>query len=163
MNLFEEVYSQNPPSVLSYIPSTLKVQEVEKIITFCKDILCSLKDNLVLVQNHVKKQVDQGCSELHFVEGDQVFLRLQRYKNISLKSKHCQKLSPKFYGPYIVLKNAGSVAYQLALPNQSKIHHVFHVSFLNKVIGTNFQTQTSLPELDEEGSIWLQPQEVLVQ
>jgi hypothetical protein len=31
------------------------------------------------------------------------------------------------------------------------------------VIGTKFQTQTNLPELDEEGSIWIQPQTVLDQ
>jgi hypothetical protein len=55
----------------------------------------------------------------------------------------------------------GQVAYQLALPNHSKLHLVFHVSCLKKVIGTNCHTQTSLPELDEEGSIWSQPQEVL--
>jgi hypothetical protein len=55
------------------------------------------------------------------------------------------------------------VAYQLALPNHSKLHHVFHVSCLKKVIGTKCQTQTNLPELDEEGSIWLQPQAVLDQ
>jgi hypothetical protein len=29
------------------------------------------------------------------------------------------------------------------------------------VVGTKYQTQTNLPELDEEGSIWLHPQEVL--
>ena len=57
----------------------------------------------------------------------------------------------------------GHVAYQLALPNNSKIHLIFHVSFLKKVIGTKCQTQTNLPELDEEGSIWLQTQTVLDQ
>jgi hypothetical protein len=92
-----------------------------------------------------------------------VFLRLQPYKKTSLKVEHCQKLAPKFYGPYTVLKHVGSVAYQLALPSQSKLHPVFHVSCLKKVIGTKCQTQTSLPELDEEGSIWLQPQAVLDQ
>jgi hypothetical protein len=53
------------------------------------------------------------------------------------------------------------VAYQLSFPNHSKLHHVFHVSCLKKVIGTKCQTQTNLPELDEEGSIWIQPQVVL--
>jgi hypothetical protein len=53
------------------------------------------------------------------------------------------------------------VAYQLAFPSHSKLHPVFHVSCLKKVIGTKFQTQTNLPELDEEGSIWIQPQTFL--
>jgi hypothetical protein len=53
------------------------------------------------------------------------------------------------------------VAYKLALPPTAKIHPVFHVSCLKKVIGNNCRIQTSLPELDEEGSIWLQPEQVL--
>jgi hypothetical protein len=92
-----------------------------------------------------------------------VFLQLQPYKQNSLKADHCQKLAPKFYGPYTILKHVGQVAYQLALPSQSKLHPIFHVSFLKKVIGSKCQTQTNLPELDEEGSIWIQPQAVLDQ
>jgi hypothetical protein len=61
----------------------------------------------------------------------------------------------------MVLKHVGPVTYQLALPIHSKLHHVFHVSCLKKVIGIKCQTQTSIHELDEEGSIWLQPQAVL--
>jgi hypothetical protein len=67
----------------------------------------------------------------------------------------------QIYGPYTVLKSVGQVAYQLALPSHSKLHPVFHVSCLKKVIGTKCQNQTSLPELDKEGSIWFQPQSVL--
>jgi hypothetical protein len=114
-----------------------------------------------MAHNHMKQQADQGRSEHQFAEGDQVFLRLQPYKKNSLKAKHCQNLAPKFYGPYIVLKRVGQVAYQLALPSHSKIHPVFHVSCLKKVIGTKCQIQTNLPKLAEEGSIWLQPQAVL--
>jgi hypothetical protein len=92
---------------------------------------------------------------------DQVFLRLQPYKKISLKVDHCQKLAPKFYGPYTDLKCVGQVAYQLSFPIHSKIHPIFHVSFLKKVIGTRFQAQTNLPELDEKAFIWLHPQGIL--
>ena len=70
---------------------------------------------------------------------------------------------PKFYGPYTVLKRVGQVAYQLALPSHSKLHLIFHVSCLKKVIGTKCQTQTNLPKLDKEGSIWLQPEAILDQ
>jgi len=65
---------------------------------------------------------------------------------------------PKFYGPYQVLQHIGEVAYKLALPPTAKIDPVFHVSCLKKVIGNNCRIQTRLPELDEKGSIWLQPE-----
>jgi hypothetical protein len=57
----------------------------------------------------------------------------------------------------------GQVAYQLALPSQSKLQPVFHVSCLKKVIGTRCKIQTNLPGLAKEGSIWLQPKAVLDQ
>eukprot|EP00253_Pinus_taeda_P004931 PITA_04931 len=55
----------------------------------------------------------------------------------------------------------GEAAYKLALPPTVKVHPVFHVSCLKKVIGNHCRIQTSLLELDEEGSIWLQPEQVL--
>jgi hypothetical protein len=55
------------------------------------------------------------------------------------------------------------VAYKINFPSHSTLNLIFHVSCLNKVIGTKCQTQTNHPELDEEGSIWLQPQVVLNQ
>jgi hypothetical protein len=163
MTPFEVVYGQKPPLVLSYLPGTLKVQVVDQTLILREDILRTLKENLVMAKNRMKQQAYQGRSEHQFVEGDQVFLRLQPYKQTSLKAEHCQKLAPKFYGPYTVLKCVEQVAYQLALPSQSKLHPVFHVACLKKVIGTRCQIQTNLPELAEEGSIWLQPEAVLDQ
>ena len=88
---------------------------------------------------------------------------MQTYKKYSLKDDPFQKLVPKFYGPYTILKHVGQVAYQLALPSHSKLHHVFHVPCLKKVIGTRCQIETNLSELAKEGSIWLQPEEFLDQ
>jgi hypothetical protein len=111
----------------------------------------------------MKKPAYKGHSKCQFAERDQVFLRLQPYKKNSLKDEHCQKLAPTFYGPYTILKHVGQVAYELSFPSHSKVHTIFHLSFLKKVIGTKCQTQRNLPELDKEGSIWLQPQAVLDQ
>ena len=71
---------------------------------------------------------------------------------MSLKqANNDNKLSPKYYGPYKVLQKIGTMAYELELPASSRVHPVFHVSCLKKVIGENIPVQTILPKLDEEG------------
>ena len=43
------------------------------------------------------------------------------------------KLSPRYIGPYEVIKRVGPVAYRLALPPElSKIHDVFHMLMLRR-------------------------------
>lgn len=42
-----------------------------------------------------------------------------------------------------------------------QIHPVLHVSYLKKVVCQNYHVQTTLLELDEEGSIWLQRNAIL--
>ena len=43
------------------------------------------------------------------------------------------KLSPRFIGPYEVIKKVGLVAYRSSLPQElEKIHNVFHVSMLRR-------------------------------
>ena len=43
------------------------------------------------------------------------------------------KVSPRFIGPFEILKRVGTVAYRLALPpSMSGVHEVFHVSMLRK-------------------------------
>jgi len=46
-----------------------------------------------------------------------------------------RKLSPKFLGPYQILRQIGPVAYEIALPPQlENLHPVFHVSQLRKYV-----------------------------
>lgn len=130
---------------------------MDQLLQNLTTMLAHLRENIHQAQNYMKQQAYQHRLERKFQEGDEVFLRLQPYKQTSLKDKGFQKLSPKFYEPYQVLQCIGEVAYKLALPPSAKIHPVFHVSCLKKVIGNHCRIQTSLPELDEEGSIWLQP------
>jgi len=57
MTPFEAVYGQKPPSILSYLPSVSKVQDVDCTLIVWVVILCTLKEKLVIV-NRMKKQAD---------------------------------------------------------------------------------------------------------
>jgi len=72
------------------------------------------------------------------------------------QAKKDNKLSPKYYGLYKVLQKIGIMAYKLELHAASRVHLVFHVSCLKKVIGDKLPIQKILPELDEEGKIILE-------
>eukprot|EP00253_Pinus_taeda_P015382 PITA_15382 len=93
-----------------------------------------------------------GCSKVHIVN--------QLLQNHATMLAH---LKDNLYQAqnFVKQQHIGDIGYKLALPPTAKIHPVFHVSCLKKVVGNNCRTQTSLPELDEEGSIWLQLEQVL--
>jgi hypothetical protein len=55
MTPFEAVYGQNPPSVLSYLLGTSKVQAVDQTLTVREDIFRTLKENLVMAQSRMQK------------------------------------------------------------------------------------------------------------
>ena len=115
---------------------------MEDHIEHQQQVLQPLKDNLNLAQNRMKQQEDQHRSERSFDVGDWVFLRLQPYKQMSLKqAKKNNKLSPNYYGPYKALQNIGTMEYTLELPASSQVHLVFHFSCLKKVIGGKISVQ----------------------
>ena len=69
-------------------------------------------------------------------------------------------MASKFYGPYQINKKISHIAYGLELPDKSRIHNVFHVSCLKKVVGQHQKVQKMLPMLDEEGRIILEPETI---
>jgi hypothetical protein len=82
---------------------------------------------------------------------------------MSLKQqKKDNKLAPKYYGLYNVLQRIGSMDYKLELPPSSRVHPIFHVSFLKKVINNKIPVQTILPEMNEEEKIIPEP-EIIVE
>ena len=85
MTPFMALYGYHPPSITSYLREKSKVQAAEDHIEHQQEVLQLLKGNLNLAQNRMKQQAYQHRSERIFDMGDWVFLRLQPYKQISLK------------------------------------------------------------------------------
>ena len=66
--------------------------------------------------------------------GDHVFLKMMPKRGVVRFDKR-GKLSPRYIGPFEVLKRVGMVSYLLALlPSLLSVHAVFHVFMLRKYI-----------------------------
>jgi hypothetical protein len=70
------------------------------------------------------------------------------------------KLSPRFDGPFLILRKVGTIAYQLDLPAGSQIHPVFHVSQLKLKLERIVLPISQLPSVTQQGVIQPEPEEV---
>jgi len=102
------------------------IQQANVKIKMIREKVKTLLDRKFIITN--------ARNPFEFHEGDHVFLKVTPITRVgrTLKSR---KLSPKFIGPYQILKRIDFVAYQITLPpNLSKLHNYFHVSQLRKYI-----------------------------
>ena len=94
-----------------------------------------IQERLLAAQSRQKSYADNRRRHLEFQVGDWVFLKVSPMKGVMRFGKK-GKLSPRYIGPYQVIRRVGKVAYELDLPaNLGAVHPVFHVSMLRKCIG----------------------------
>nr|GEU69831.1 ribonuclease H-like domain containing protein [Tanacetum cinerariifolium] len=144
---FSVVYGPDPPSLLPYVMGETKNTELEQQLIDRDDMLKLLRFNLTKVHNCMRNQVNSKRREVTFQVGDYAFLKIQLYRQKSLAKRRYEKLSPRFFGPYRVKCAIGSVAYKLELPDDAKIHPVFHVFMLKPVHGSFSPNSDSVPPL----------------
>ena len=103
-----------------------------ELVQQTKDKIELIRQRLVAAQDRQRKYADQHRKDIEFETGDLVLLKVSPWKGIQRFGKK-GKLSPRFVGPFEILKRVGKVAYELALPpNLQHIHNVFHVSMLRR-------------------------------
>jgi hypothetical protein len=83
----------------------------------------------------------KGTDYKPFQEQDRVWLEATNLKTTHLTAK----LAPKRYGPFTIIKKISDIVFQLELPQQWKIHNVFHASLLTPYIETELHGQ-NFPE-----------------
>ncbi|KAD7117361.1 hypothetical protein E3N88_04629 [Mikania micrantha] len=158
---FKVVYGCDPPLLQPYVVGDINNAELEQQLILLDNMLQVIRSNLHKAQDRMKSQADRNWQELSFEVGDAVFLRIQPYRQRSLSKQFCQKLSPRFFGPYLIVKKVGKVAYELALPPDSRIHPVFHVSLLKPARGVSPSAAIPPLPLNQDWELVLQPSKVL--
>ncbi|GMI72196.1 hypothetical protein HRI_000888900 [Hibiscus trionum] len=108
----------------------------------------------------MKSQADKRRTECEFKVREWVYLKLQPYMQQFVKTKNCQKLAAKWFGRFLILGKVGSMAYELKLPEGSKIHPVFHVTQLKKHL-RDVPVQQELPIVRLDVSISKEPAKIL--
>ena len=94
-----------------------------------------IRGRLLAAQSRQKSYADNRRRPLEFQIGDWVFLKVSPMKGVMRFGKK-GKLSPRYIGPYQIIRRIGMVAYELDLPaDLEAVHPVFHVSMLRKCIG----------------------------
>lgn len=161
MTPFQAVYGRKPTMIaeaalyLEQSPDdthfTLPPEETATII----------KENLLKAQERMKFFADKKRSEKKLEVGDMAYLKIQPYRHTSLSIHRHLKLHSKYYGPFRVLSRVGQAAYKLILPPDCHLHDTFHVSQLKKHLGPNAVPNPSLPLLNPNGSILLEPEQLL--
>ena len=73
-----------------------------------------IQEKLLAAHGRQKEYADRKVRDLDFIEGEHVLLKVSPMKGVMRFGKR-RKISPRYIGPFIVLKRVGDVAYELAL------------------------------------------------
>jgi Integrase zinc binding domain/RNase H-like domain found in reverse transcriptase/Chromo (CHRromatin Organisation MOdifier) domain len=122
-------FGQHPVTPLML--DVIKAEKVPTALKFTADMAETLKEaraNLQAAKDRMKAYADHKRKEVSFQVGEEVLLST---KNIHFQYGH-KKLAPRWIGPFKVTEQINDVAYRLGLPENMRIHNVFHVSLLSK-------------------------------
>jgi hypothetical protein len=134
MSPFEALYGRKCRTPLYWYQTGERQFFGPEIIQEAEEQVWHIMENLGTAQSRQKSYVDTRRRLLEFKEGDHVYLKVSPIQGMR-RFKVKGKLSPRFIGPFLILKRVGEVAYQLELPDHlADVHDVFQVSQLKKCL-----------------------------
>lgn len=91
-----------------------------------------IKKRLATAQSCQKNYADKRCRELHFLEGDHVFIKVTSTK-VATRFGLWEKLKPRYIGPFNIIVCNGDTEYRVALPSSLEyVHNVIHILMLQR-------------------------------
>ncbi|KAF2293086.1 hypothetical protein GH714_036471 [Hevea brasiliensis] len=151
MTPFERVYGRPPPTLTQFLPGETKVDAVAQDLSTRDELHRQLSYNLNRAQQCMVRAANKHRREVEYKVGD-VFLKIRPHRQSTLSKIIHPKLAARYLGPFPIIQKISAAAYKLQLPESSKIHLIFHVSQLKKVVGQHL-VATNLPkdlEIDDK-------------
>lgn len=106
----------------------------EDMVQTMQEIMAVARKNLLAAQQSMAEQANKKRKYIEYQQGQLVLLNS---KNLPLPSLSASaKLRPLYIGPFTIMEKISPVVYSLALPDNYKIHNVFHISLLKQFHGT---------------------------
>ncbi|CAM8999301.1 unnamed protein product [Rhodiola kirilowii] len=110
MTPFQAVYGRSPPSIIEFVPSDSTHAQVTTTLESRDHILQQLKTNIERAQLRMRQQANRHRTDKSFNIGDWVYIRLQPYRQNSVRNQRTSKLAKRFFGPFEVIATIGPVA-----------------------------------------------------
>nr|GEW86361.1 putative reverse transcriptase domain-containing protein [Tanacetum cinerariifolium] len=128
--LVEFPYNNSYHSSIKCAPFEALYEDVQETT----DKIVQIKERLKVARDRQKSYADKRRKPLEFSVGDNVLLKVSPRKGVVRFGKR-SKVSPRYVGPFEIVKRIGPVAYRLYLPQELVgLHDTFHVSNLKKCL-----------------------------
>nr|GEU61235.1 putative reverse transcriptase domain-containing protein [Tanacetum cinerariifolium] len=131
---FEALYGRKCRTLIAWAEVGESKLIGPEIIQETTDKIVQIKEKLKTAQDHQKSYADNQQKPLEFSVGDKVLLKVSPRKGVVRFGKR-SKLSPRYVGPFEIVKRVGPVTYRLRLPQELvRVHDTFHMSNLKKCL-----------------------------
>lgn len=131
---FEALYGRKCRSPLYWDDVGERQLLGSEMVQDMKEKITLIRKRMLTAQSRHKSYADKHRRKLEFMVGDFVYLKVSPIRNV-WRFSNKGKLSPRYVGPFQVLKCASPLAYKIEMPpNLSGVHDVFHVSQLRRCV-----------------------------
>jgi hypothetical protein len=130
---------------LNWIEPREKVIFGPDIVEEVESIVHCIQENLKAAMSRQETYANKRSQPLEFKAGNHVYLRVSPMKGVKRFGVK-GKLAPRYIGPFPILENYETMAYNVDLPpSLAGVHDIFHVSQLKKCLKAHVDVM--LPEV----------------